>query len=184
MQSNASPDVIAKNWFSKFSSSFTSGDVDGIVASFSKNGWYKDMLALTFGTRALEGHEKIRQFLIENLLRAQISNVQLDLSQHYAPEFFEAGPMQGVLGAFSFETPKAIGKGNFRLLPEGTGGEWKALTVMTMIWDWKGHEEQTRELGFYGDHSETWQDVWAKRKEEIETNPQVVISTLYFVIWD
>ena len=182
MPSVLNPEKIAKEWFSKFSSSVESSDVDGIVALFLSNGWYKDMLALTYKIRSLEGHEKIKAFLYQNLLNAQISNVVLDSSQHYEAELFDAGPIQGVFGAFSFETPKAVGKGNFRLLPDGDEGEWKALAVMTMVWDWKGHEEQIRELGFYGDHSETWADVWSKRKEDIESDPQAIISAYLFVL--
>lgn len=77
------------------------------------------------------------------------------------------------------ETPKALGQGNFLLLPEGSEGEWKALTVMTMVSDWKGHEEPKCELGHYEGHTQLWEKVKQKRRLEIESNPQVIVGMFY-----
>ena len=178
--SSLDPKSVAQSWLSKFAAGFSSGDVDGTVALFGKDGWYKDILTLSFDTRVLNGHENIKNFLSKTLPNAQVSNFELDTRQHLEPELFEAGPgAHGVFGAFTFETPKALGRGNFRLLPEGESKEWKAMTAMTMVWDWKGHEEKTFELGHYENHTQPWEKVAKKEREEIERDPQVVIGVLY-----
>ena len=124
----------------------------------------------------MNGHDNIKSYLLNSLASAQISNVQLDNRQFLTPELFEAGPgLTGVLGSYTFETPKAYGQENFRLLP-GENGEWKALTVLAMIWDWKGHVEIKSESGHFEGHTQPWEKVKIKRREAIESDPQVVIG--------
>lgn len=179
-QSSIDSVTIAKEWLSKFAARIASTDVNGIVALFGEHGWYRDLLTLTFDFRALDGPQNIKKYLSDNLANTQISKVELDTRRFLTPELFEAGPnVNGVEGAFTFETPKALGQGNFRLLPEGNKGEWKALTVMTMVSDWKGHEEPKCELGHYEGHTQLWEKVKQKRRLEIESNPQVIVGMFY-----
>ena len=63
-------------------------------------------------------------------------------------------------------------------LVENENGKWKALVVLIVLIDIRGHEEAGPESGVYGGHTLAWQDVKRGRREAIERSPHVLISAL------
>lgn len=173
---------IAQAWLSGFASALYAEDVDALVALFLPNGWFRDLLTFTWDLRTRHGREEIKEYLLANARNKEISNLQVDLSRSGLEPTKSLQPNQKyeVEVALTFETPKAWGRGFVRLQQDpDSGNSWKALSVMMMIDNWKGHEEQDFELGIYDGHNLSWQEVQAERKAKTENDPQVLIGTLY-----
>ena len=172
-----SPKTIATEWLSKFAESVSTGDVQSTISTFLPHGFLRDLLIFSWNNRTLEGHEMISAYLSDSLAPAQITNVQLDEQAGLKPEFFPVtSSITGVAAAFTFESCLFHGRGYFRLCPGESPSEWKALTVFTMADDLKGHEEVGLETGVYGAHTLSWEEVNAKRRANIESDPQIIIS--------
>ncbi|KAI0941996.1 hypothetical protein AcW1_009664 [Taiwanofungus camphoratus] len=163
---------IAATWLSEFALAVCSGDVAATVALFLPHGWLRDVLVFTWDTRSLEGHEKIASYLSNTLPSAQITNFRLDGQPGLRPE---AALDTGVATGFTFETEDRRGHGYVYLLSDNSSGKWKALSVLMMLEDIKGHEELGPEPGVYGGHTLSWEEVNAARRAKIESNPHVVI---------
>ena len=175
-----SPKDIAQAWLSTFAASASAGDVQSIVSAFLPNGMLRDFLVFSWKNRTLIGHENVSAYLStsNSVASAQITDVRLDEQTGLEAEFFPVAPsISGVAAAFTFETSLFHGRGFFRLLPDGTAGGWKALTVFIMANDLKGHEEMGHETGVCGDHIIAWEEVKAARRAKIENDPHVIIST-------
>jgi len=177
---NINPAQTAQEWLSYFASACEKANVDDFVASILPNGWFRDMLTFAWDYRTRHGSEEIRSYLSNTLGEKRISNIKLDTRHGLQPVFFPVSEgVQGIELAFTFETPVALGRGAARLLHNETTSEplaWKALTVMMMIDDWKGHEEVPYESGLFGGHTIAWEDVLKDRRDAIEEDPYVVIG--------
>ncbi|TCD67151.1 hypothetical protein EIP91_000436 [Steccherinum ochraceum] len=163
---------VAAAWLADYAGAVTAGDVQAISNTILPDGWYRDVLTLTWDYRALEGKDKIVRFLSQLLKPGQIFDFALAEDPLYAPKHIpETG---GVEAVFSYETAVVHGRGYARLV-RGPSGVWKALSVCMMAMDLRGHEESGYELGIYGDHTLAWSDVSRGRKAAIEANPYVLI---------
>ncbi|CAL1707713.1 unnamed protein product [Somion occarium] len=175
--SNASQaNEIAQKWLSDFSNAVTSGDVEAVAQTFLPQGWLRDVLTFTWDIRALEGREKIKSYLSNTLVPAQISNIKLDNTPHFLPTFSVFSPKDGpgIEAAFTFETPIAQGRGYFRLLKD-TDAKWKSWATCLILDELKGHEEAGFESGIYEGHTAAWGDILADRRAKIEKDPYVLI---------
>ncbi|KAL0948920.1 hypothetical protein HGRIS_009029 [Hohenbuehelia grisea] len=167
---------IASSWLHDLAAGFASASIDAVVDCFHPEGWLRDQLVFTWEHRALEGHGKIRNYLVDNFSAAQISDMALDARPELQPVFGPMTPVHtGISAGFTFSTPIAHGEGFFRLTSDPTSEEWKALTVYMSIRDLKGYEESGPELGVYGGHTIPWQDEWRDRVARTESNVEVVI---------
>ncbi|ESK92689.1 flavin-binding monooxygenase [Moniliophthora roreri MCA 2997] len=172
---SSSPKDIAVNWLNDFANHLAVGNAQGVASCFHEEGWLRDILIFSWNNRSLEGPAKIRSFLQENLKPRHISDARVDERPFLVPEAGKITPTKdGVSSGFTFETPIAHGQGFFTLMEVGRG-EWKALTVLMMMEDLKGHEELGYELGMYGDHTLAWGDVKMERQRRIEEDPHVLI---------
>ncbi|KII84019.1 hypothetical protein PLICRDRAFT_46820 [Plicaturopsis crispa FD-325 SS-3] len=172
------PRDIASSWLSKFAPALCSGDIEATVSTFAPDGWLRDVLALTWDTRSLEGRAKISAYLSAHLAGARIADIRLDERQHLAPEYFPLasdGARRGVAFAFTFDAAVFHGQGYVHLVQEEASGEWKAMAVLLMNRDIKGHEEAGPESGVYGDHTLSWEEVRAERRKKVEADPHVLI---------
>ncbi|PCH35122.1 flavo protein [Wolfiporia cocos MD-104 SS10] len=164
--------TIAETWLSAFAVAAFSVDVAATVDTFLPDGWLRDALVFTWNTRSLEGHEKIAAYLRDTLPSAHLSNFKLDLTPGLQPEVVLES---GVGAAFTFETPRCLGRGYVYLLKDGVSARWKALSVFMSVAEIKGHEERGYELGTYGGHTISWEEVNEARRSEIESGPYAVI---------
>ncbi|THH27618.1 hypothetical protein EUX98_g6572 [Antrodiella citrinella] len=164
--------IVSVEWLSGFAQAITAGEVKNVVKTILPNGWFRDVLTLTWDYRALEGAEKIVQYLSEHLRTGQITALRLAEDKFYEPRYIEA--VGWIEAVFKYETPVALGRGHARLAKDGAG-QWKAVSICMIVEDLKGHEEASHELGIYGNHTLAWSDVVRERKARIESDPQVLI---------
>jgi hypothetical protein len=74
--------TIVNAWFTKFSKLASSGDAHGLSALVHENGYWKDILAVTWDFRTFSGAERIRTMLSDQLLDARLSDFALEHEQY------------------------------------------------------------------------------------------------------
>lgn len=177
------PSDIAREWLALYASAFASSRADAVASLFLPQGWLRDVLTFTWDTRSLEGRQKIEAYLNESnaLKKAQVRDFKL--AETLSKTTFTPIPKpdgtveEGVEAFFTFETWVGHARGCVRLLKDNTeGGEWRALSVLMVLEEIRGHEEAGFESGIYGGHTLAWSDVKAERRERIEKDPHVLIS--------
>ena len=184
----------AERWVTELSNALTSADVSALLSLLQPSAWFRDLLVFTWDIRSTKGHNDIRAYLLNTLPKANISGVKLDLREGLRPRLEELGNGMGIVDvAFTFETPRAHGRGCAKaLVPLDSQGEangadagpsnlMKAMCVMFMVNDWKGYEEINYETKLPGGHTLAWQELINQKREEVEKDPQVVISCVTFL---
>jgi hypothetical protein len=148
---------VTSDWFQAFSANVESGNVDGVLALFTENSYWRDLLAITWDLRSFAGAAKIKAFLEDRLEGAHLKALKLkdDFLQLQQP----APDVAWIQAFFSFENDVGIGSGVVRLIPTKTG-EWKAHTVLTNLEELKGFPEK---LGALRNH-EPDHGRWAERR--------------------
>ncbi len=169
---------IASTWVDNFAKALASGEISNVLSCILPDGWLRDILVFTWANRSLHGHEKISAYLNSDgnnkVISAKISNIALDTREFLTPEY--ASVAGTVTSGFLFSISVGTGRGYVHLLPDAQG-VWKALSVIMMLDELYGHPEEGPELGVYGEHTLAWEEVDKKRKEDIEADPHVLIST-------
>ncbi|KAG6544860.1 hypothetical protein Mapa_013550 [Marchantia paleacea] len=118
------------SWLSEFDTALQNEDVDQVMKLFGdQECFWKDLLAFTWNFDTFESRDEILQMLEENL--ATVKPRGWEINGHV---FEKPGGLIG--SAFEFETSLAWGRGFVWL----RGG--KCWTIMTSMWDLKGHEEK------------------------------------------
>ncbi|MBA8824256.1 putative flavoprotein involved in K+ transport [Saccharopolyspora lacisalsi] len=120
----------AAQWVSEFSEAVAARDADRVSALFTEDGYWRDLIALTWNITTLEGRQEIAA-----MLRATLENT--------APGNFtvlgEPTQTDGVTEAWlSFETEVGRGTAHLRLV------DGRAWTFLTTLDELKGHEESMR----------------------------------------
>ena len=185
MSPDIDADTISNIWLSSFAKSFASGNADAVSTHFLPDGYLRDLLTFSWTFRTLQGYSEIKSFLIDKLSSKSLSNFEIDYSSPFLVPVVDeqsSGP-KTVVAAFTFETQNALGRGIVRLALE-LGAEsrldrWKAVSVMMMIKDWKGHEEGRSEANLY-DTEITWPEMQEKRKK---SHIQVLIGKLHALLF-
>ncbi|EJC98982.1 dimethylaniline monooxygenase [Fomitiporia mediterranea MF3/22] len=173
----ANPELqFASSWISAFGEAISQANIDAVLNCLDPSCWFRDLLVFNPSLETRHGHDAIRAHLQPVLGQAKVLNVVLDTNPHGRPQEAHFGPETPIITtAFDFETPRALGKGFTRLYYPKNGETPKALAVMMMVNDWKGHEEAGNESGVYDGHNLSWGEVYRQRREEVENDPQVVV---------
>ncbi|KAH8118959.1 dimethylaniline monooxygenase [Phellopilus nigrolimitatus] len=156
MSSEVNVNLIATNWLSALAAAVSAEDLDALSSLFVSDGYLRDLLVFSWDLRTVQGCVEIKTFLADKITSRGLSNFKIDeSSKHLVPVAEEVRPgANAVVAAFTFETKDAHGRGSVRLVQESTGKsngmEWKALSVLMLVSDWKGHEEVLHESGIYG----------------------------------
>ncbi|KAF9813360.1 hypothetical protein IEO21_05652 [Rhodonia placenta] len=171
LQPDTDIQAVAAAWYRTFAQHVSAGDIDGILSLFIDDGWWRDLLALTWEFRTFHGVPQIRQFLSDQLVARKFAPSaavrDVVLKQPY-PD------LAWIQAFFDFETDTGIGSGVFRLVPTADG-TWKAFTVYTNLEDLKGFPEKTglnRE--FLPNHGK-WKDQRAQERAYADRDPAVII---------
>ncbi|MEO5794899.1 MAG: NAD(P)/FAD-dependent oxidoreductase [Rhodoferax sp.] len=164
-----SPSQQVQAWLDRFGAALTAHDVDGALALFAPESYWRDLVAFTWNIKTVEGRDQIRDLLDSTLARVQPDHWQIEGEGHEA---------DGVVDAwFTFETVVARGRGQLRL-KEGLC--WTLLTTMTEL---KGFEEKKGPRRIKGAEHGAQKDRqnWLERKTQYEAalgtteQPYVVI---------
>ena len=169
-QRGATPDAQARTdaWLAKFESALKARDVAAAADLFATESYWRDLVAFTWNLKTVEGRDGVTDLLERPSTRTDPGG--------FATEE-PADEADGVVTAWiGFETAVGRGRGLLRLVAEeaedGSGSVDKAWTLLTTMYELKGHEEPRgthRPMGAeHGANKErmTWKE---KRQHEAET---------------
>lgn len=134
------PGDVAGDWIESFSEALHAQDVDAVVDHFLADGWYRDLLALTWDIRSFHGTHEIAGVFRDRLAGSGISGISIGDAM---PPMLMPDPLGGepfVQAALAYETEIVRGRGLVSLRRDANG-DWKAFTVMLQVLEIKGHEE-------------------------------------------
>jgi putative flavoprotein involved in K+ transport len=123
-----SPTQQVSEWLSNFSTALDRADFDVAANTFQEDGYWRDLVSLTWNIKTLEGRESIKAMLEATVPLARPGQWQAE---------GDATSDNGVISSWlTFETAVSRGKGQIRLKD---GKCWTLLTTMTEL---KGFEEK------------------------------------------
>jgi len=160
---------VVEGWLDRFNAALTDQDAGAAADLFGTVSYWRDLIALTWNIKTVEGREGIRDMLKHTL-------------PHAAPrDFATAEPpteTDGVVEAWlSFETEAGRGRGHLRLK------DGEAWTLLTTLYELKGYEEPLRrhrpkgaEHGVHA-HRESWLERRRREMSELgrTTQPYVLV---------
>ena len=115
-------------WLSNFGTALDRADFDAAVNMFEEDGYWRDLVSLTWNIKTLEGRENIKAMLEATVPEAKPGPWRVE---------GDATSDNGVISSWlTFETAASRGKGQIRLRD---GKCWTLLTTMTEL---KGFEEK------------------------------------------
>ncbi|CCM06537.1 uncharacterized protein FIBRA_08811 [Fibroporia radiculosa] len=161
---------VATEWIHTFSQHISANNIVGIVSLFAEDGWWRDLLALTWDFRTFHGVVKIKKFLEDQLPVMKPSPFKLkdaSLLQPYSD-------LAWLVGSFDFETEVGIGSGIFRLVPTSSG-TWKAYTMFTNLEDLKGFPEKVGSLRNPLPNHGKWTSERERERSMVDGDPAVLI---------
>jgi len=164
----AAADAVA-HWLRDFNAALAAENADAAAELFATDAFWRDLVALTWNLKTLEGRDQIRAMLSATLAQAR------------PHDFIASEPpaaADGVIEAWlEFETEVGRGRGHLRLR-DGT-----AWTLLTTLSELKGHEEPRgpqRPLG--AEHGvDPERRSWLERRQQeaaqlgYETQPEVLV---------
>jgi putative flavoprotein involved in K+ transport len=164
----AAADAVA-GWLRDFNAALAAEDADAAAELFATDAFWRDLVAITWNLKTLEGRDQIRAMLSETLAHAR----PRDFSASEPP-----AETDGVIEAWlQFETEVGRGRGHLRLR------EGSAWTLLTTLYELKGHEEPRgpqRPMG--AEHGvDRERRTWLERRQQeavqlgYETQPEVLV---------
>jgi putative flavoprotein involved in K+ transport len=170
-ETTGSPAQRTDAWLAAFEDALTARDVDRAAGMFAATSFWRDLIAFTWNITTVEGPDGVRDLLATTL-------------EGTDPRGFrtteEPTETDGTTTAWiEFETAVGRGRGLLRLQEEGT----KAFTLLTTLYELKGHEEPLRERRPMGaEHGANRErTTWRERREQEEaelgytTQPHVLV---------
>lgn len=135
--SSVNADAIFADWFDRFTTALESSDTAALSQLIAPDGWWRDLLALTWNLTTRHGADSIEPMLKEALGTVLVSNVRID--DEIAPRLIQPSEdVAWIEGFYTFETASVTGRGVVRLV--SVDGEWRAWTILTAVEDLKGYE--------------------------------------------
>jgi putative flavoprotein involved in K+ transport len=163
---------VVSAWLADFEQVLTAGDVDAVAAMFLDDSYWRDLVAFTWNIVTVEGPGGVR-----DLLAATLARVRPHAFAVY-DEFGEPAADGGITESWiRFETTVGRCVGHLRLK------DGKVWTLLTTMYELKGHEELTSERRPKGaEHGanpdrQTWLERRRAEAEELghTTQPYTVI---------
>ena len=135
---------IAGAWLAGFEAALRAGDAGTAAGMFLPDGYWRDILALTWDLRTFAGRDRIAAGLAAGPPARTPSQFWLEDT---APDMFERRTQGWTIESFfTFGTDIARCRGHIRLLADPDTGDWKAWTLLTAMEDLKGFEEKAGAL--------------------------------------
>lgn len=161
---------VAQAWTTAFAQFVQARDIPGILSVFDKEGWWRDVFALTWDLRSFQGQQEITKFLEDRFEETQFGGIKFlkaSLDRPY-PD------LAWITVHFDFETAVATGRGIARLIPSKEGA-WRAITLATNLESLQGHPERTGSLRNPLPSHGKWLDQRRKEQEFADGDPEVLI---------
>lgn len=135
------PRAIAQRWITDLEVLLATGNYAQLGRVFHEDSWWRDMLALVWDFRTIQGCAKIQDFLAANQPRAGLSALRLQHEGKFQPRM--ESPAEGlnwINSIIFFETSVGRGSGVIHLT-QNDAGEWKAYAMYTTLQELKEFEE-------------------------------------------
>ncbi|PPQ75986.1 hypothetical protein CVT24_006551, partial [Panaeolus cyanescens] len=182
--------TIASTWLSKFSKALSDRDAGAVVGLIMHEGWWRDMLALTWDFRTFQGQQKIKKFLDDRIATGvvKVGDVRLDEEGGGARLERPADDIVWITLFIKFETDVGEGSGIVRLMPTLPPNAdvdtfvWKAHTIFTNLEALHGHPERIGPLRSFAPNHGKWEgarhlevDMKDPLNPSVDVNPDVLI---------
>ena len=167
--------ATVEGWLAKLDAALSAGDARAAAELFGTDSYWRDLIAFTWNIFTAEGRDAIEQMLGATLSRVRPSGWRVTDGE-------EPASADGITEAWiEFETAIGRGKGQLRLT--GDGDDARAWTLLTTMYELKGHEEPAYDRRPTGaEHGinrerESWLDRRQREARELgyETQPEVLI---------
>ena len=133
--------LATAHWLAQFDGALRESNDDALTALFHRDSYWRDVLALSWQIRTLNGAEAILRALPAHARRAAPCDFVID-PDRAAPRWVTRAGMNAIEAIFKFETAEGRGSGIVRLIPDADdGGRLKAWTLLTALDELKGLEE-------------------------------------------
>src|SRR6516225_4324663 len=132
--------TIAETWLARFEEALAAPGRARLKGLFHPGSLWRDVLALTWHIKTVNGADAILRELATHADRARPTGFKIDLNRT-APRNVRRAGTHAIEAIFSFETSEGRGSGVIRLTPDANAG--KALTAWTLqtgLDELKGHE--------------------------------------------
>jgi thioredoxin reductase len=134
--------TIAANWLAQFEKALVKPDDVLLKTLFHPESYWRDVLALTWHIRTVNGFDVILRELKAHVGRAKPTGFKID-PQRTAPRLVTRAGTNAIEAIFRFETVEGHGCGVLRLTPDASDGSGpKAWTLLTALDELKRFEEQ------------------------------------------
>jgi putative flavoprotein involved in K+ transport len=134
--------VAAENWLAQFEDALAKPDDGSLRTLFHPDSYWRDVLALSWNIRTVNGADAILTDLKLLAPRAAPRGFAIDPDRRAPRKVARAGT-SAIEAMFKFETAVGRGSGIIRLIPDGDdGNRLKAWTLLTELRELKGFEEQ------------------------------------------
>lgn len=132
----------AQAWLDELERTLGTPDPAALDRLFLSDGFWRDVLALSWNLQTLAGRDTIAQELTTLAPKAAPANFKI-APNRAAPRWVTRAGTNTIEAIFSFETAIGRGSGIVRLVPDAADGDrLKAWTLLTALDELKGFEEQ------------------------------------------
>jgi Pyridine nucleotide-disulphide oxidoreductase len=173
--------TIADHWLAQFERAFAEPDDALLKTLFHSDSHWRDVLALTWQIRTVNGVEAILGELKAHSGRAHPTGFRTDLDRTPPRHVTRAGT-HAIEAIFRFETAEGRGSGVLRLTPDANDGNTpRAWTLLTALDEIKGFEEQVgrsrpKGTSYSRDfRGANWLDLRRSAAEYVERDPVVLV---------
>jgi putative flavoprotein involved in K+ transport len=133
--------IAAENWLAQFESAIATSDGVLLKTLFHPDSYWRDVLALSWKLRTINGADPILRALKAQAGRAAPADFRIDPNRAAPRRVMRAGT-HAIEAIFKFETAEGRGSGILRLIPDASdGNRLKAWTLLTALDELKGFEE-------------------------------------------
>ncbi len=171
----------SNRWLAGFESALAGRDGVLLRSLFHPDSYWRDVLALTWGIRTVEGRAAVLEELQAHAGRAHPTGFRTDPRRTTPREVTRAGT-HAIEALFKFETAEGRGSGVLRLIPDADDGDTlKAWTLLTALDEIRGCEEQVDRSRPRGEsysrdfHGPNWLDLRKSAAAYADRDPVVLV---------
>jgi cation diffusion facilitator CzcD-associated flavoprotein CzcO len=145
--------TIVENWLAQFERAIASPDRGLLETLFHPESYWRDVLALTWQIRTVNGSDAILSALMAHVGRTNPTGFEID-PDRTAPRSITRAGTNAIEAIFRFKTADGRGCGVVRLTPDANEpNTLKAWTLLTALDELKGYEEK---VGRFRPNGETY----------------------------
>jgi len=165
-----------ESWLAALDTALQRCDIDSAAALFVADGYWRDVLAFTWGLHTYCGVDQIRSAMKMSVPSAGIFGLRLD--ETVAPRYVRRAGVTAIESFFTFETTVGHGRGVVRLHEPSDGGRPRAWTLLTSLQEFR--EQGGSAAAVVDRHSTRFggPNWWDQRQEKLrfaDTEPAVLV---------